>query len=190
MLSRSTIRFIAVTLIMVLIISLFGSVVTVSAQTNQRTYVVQPGDTLQIIAARFGTTWQAIANANNLANPNRIYVGQVLVVPIATTPAQYYTVQRGDTLRTIAARFGTTWQAIAAANNLANPNLIHVGNVLVIPGTGGPVQPPPTRWYVVQPGDTLMRIAARYGVDIWSIARANNILNLNVIYVGQTLAIP
>jgi LysM repeat protein len=175
---------------LVLVVSFFGNTIIVSAQSNQRTYIVQSGDTLQIIAVRFGTTWQAIATANNLANPNRIYVGQILVIPVATTPAQYYVVQRGDTLRPIAARFGTTWQALATANNLANPNLIHVGNVLVIPATGGPTQPPPTRSYVVQPGDTLMRIAARFGVDIWSIARVNNILNLNVIHVGQTLLIP
>ncbi|MBL8153893.1 MAG: LysM peptidoglycan-binding domain-containing protein [Anaerolineae bacterium] len=96
-------------------------------------HIVQAGETLQIIAARYGTTWQAIAAANSLSNANQIFVGQRLVIP--TTPAQprYYTVQRGDTLFSIATRYGVTIQALSVANNLANPNQIYVGQRLVIP---------------------------------------------------------
>jgi LysM repeat protein len=96
-------------------------------------HIVQAGETLQTIATRYRTTWQAIAAANALANPNQIFVGQRLIIP--STPAQprYYTVQRGDTLFSIATRYGVTIQALSAANNLANPNQIFVGQRLVIP---------------------------------------------------------
>ncbi len=100
-------------------------------------YTVQPGDTLYRIAARYGTTVTAIANANNIANPNLIYPGQVLVIPGggSTPPAtRTYTVQPGDTLYSIAGRYGTTVNAIVTANNIADPNLILPGQVLVIPG--------------------------------------------------------
>lgn len=99
-------------------------------------YTVQPGDTLYRIAARYGTTVTAIANANNIADPNLIYPGQVLVIPGGGAPpvTRTHTVQPGDTLYRIAARYGTTVNAIVVANNIANPNLIRPGQVLVIPG--------------------------------------------------------
>jgi peptidoglycan/xylan/chitin deacetylase (PgdA/CDA1 family)/phage tail protein X len=109
--------------------------------TGQTVHVVQAGDTLYRIALRYGVTVPAIVAANNLANPNLISVGQVLVIPTGTTPPTTappaspvrYTVQPGDTLYRIALRYGVTVPAIVAANNLANPNLISVGQVLVIP---------------------------------------------------------
>jgi LysM repeat protein len=167
-----------------------------SAQT-QRVHIVQPGETLQIIAGYYGTTWRAIASANNIPNPNLIYVGQRLVIPtpgVVVPPTSTYTVQRGDTLSGIALRFNTTWQAIAQVNNLPDPRRIFPGQVLVLPiGAGGPHVPTPPivgGRYIVQPGDTMYRIGARFGVNIWDIARANGILNLNRIFVGQSLIIP
>lgn len=172
------------------------------AQQNtqgQRTYVVQPGDTLTSIAARFGVTLESLMAINNITNPNYLQRGQVLIIPPTGGPVtgqRTYTVQRGDELRFIAARFGVTWQSIAQLNGIANPNRIYPGQVLLIPGTGGPVAQPPATppivggRYIVQQGDTLFRIAARFGVDMWAIARANGILNLNQIYIGQSLIIP
>jgi LysM repeat protein len=182
----------------VALLMLVGVLLTVSAapvSAQQRRHTVRPGETLAIIAAYYNTTWPAIAQANNLSNPNLIYVGQMLIIPATGGPVtggRTYTVQRGDQLRFIAARFGTTWQAIAQANGLNNPNLIYVGQVLIIPGTGGPVVPPPVSGnrYVVQPGDTLFRIAARLGVNVYDLAEANGILNLNRIYAGQVLIVP
>ena len=99
---------------------------------------------------------------------------------------QTYTVKSGDTLSGIAAKFGTTYQKIAADNNISNPNLIHPGDVLKI--NSGSVQPS-YETYVVKAGDTLSGIASRYGTTYQKIASDNGITNPNVIHPGQVLKI-
>jgi LysM repeat protein len=108
-----------------------------------------------------------------------------------------YTVQRGDTLNRIATTYGTTAAAIAQRNGILNPNLILVGQQLVIPVVGQP-QPAPTptpqpqpqpgaTTHVVQPGENLYRISLRYGIPVNTLARINGIFNVNRIYVGQVI---
>lgn len=110
-----------------------------------------------------------------------------------------YVVQPGDTLSRIARMYGTTVLDLVAANNIENPNLIRVGQVLVIPGVDGTTPPPGSTpppppseggTYVVQRGDTLSRIARQFGTTVEAIVAANNIVNRNLIYVGQVLTIP
>jgi LysM repeat protein len=110
-------------------------------------HVVQSGDTLSAIAARYGSTTSAIVQANQLVNPSYIFVGQVLWIPTGGTPLPSaggtYVVRAGDTLAGIAYRFGVNYWAIVQANNLYNPSLIYVGQVLLIPGAMPLPQPPP-----------------------------------------------
>ena len=155
------------------------------------THVVQWGETLSGIAVRYGTTVQALATTNGIANPSRIYAGQRLTVPCGSTPPSggaWYTVQQGDTLSSIAWRYGTSTWAIVQANNISNPNRIYAGQRLYIPGG----TPPSTGgvWYTVRWGDTLSSIAWRHGVSVWAIVQANSIANPNYIYAGQRLYIP
>ncbi len=161
------------------------------------THRVEWGDTLYSLARRYGTTVDAIVAANGLANENFIRVGQELKIrqgDQGTTPptggTRTYVVQPGDTLYGIALRFGTTVAAIAQANGIVNPAFIRDGTRLTIPtGTSGtPSQSGSI--YVVQPGDTLSSIAARFGTTYWAIAMANNLPNANFIRAGQTLIIP
>lgn len=101
-------------------------------------YTVVSGDTLSGIAAKYGTTYQKIAQDNGIANPNLIFPGQVLKIYGTSGGGntgggeKTYTVKPGDTLSGIAAMYGTTYQKIAADNGIANPNLIYPGQVLVI----------------------------------------------------------
>jgi GH25 family lysozyme M1 (1,4-beta-N-acetylmuramidase)/LysM repeat protein len=101
-------------------------------QTDGTTYIVQPGDTLSGIAARYGTTYQSLAAINNIADPNRIYPGQEIVIDGAATEAstEYYTIQPGDTLSGIASTYGTTWQRLAEINGIDTPDLIHPGTTI------------------------------------------------------------
>ena len=95
-------------------------------------YTVRRGDTLWDIARRYGTTVEAIVRENAIADPNRIYVGQVLRIPVDPEGVEY-TVRPGDTLWDIARRYGTTVEAIARENSIPDPNRIYVGQVLRIP---------------------------------------------------------
>lgn len=109
---------------------------TPTPQSGYITYVVQQGDTLYSIARRYGTTVEAIKAANGLPD-NNIHVGQQLRIPTgsSSTPIPQYTiyvVRAGDTLYSIARKFGTTVQAIVAANGLTGTN-ISVGQQLRIP---------------------------------------------------------
>jgi len=131
-----------VVLIAVLIAALIAPA---AAHAQQSVYVVQRGDNLYRIALRHGTTVQAIMNANGLRNANVIYVGQRLVIPGrgsgggsggGSAAGGVHVVQRGEILARIAARYGTTVQAIVNANRLRNANVIYVGQRLIIPGKG------------------------------------------------------
>ncbi len=104
---------------------------------------------------------------------------------------RYHVVCRGETLTRIAWRYGTTVQAIAAANGIWNPNRIYAGQVLLIPCPPGPWHPGPRpTCHVVRWGETLFGIARMYGTSVWAIARANHICNINYIRAGQCLIIP
>lgn len=131
------------------------------------TYTVQPGDTLSGIALRFGTTTDALQRANGLGS-TAIYAGQSLKIagpdsappPQAQQPAQppaqpqpqqpqanpgTYNVQPGDSLTAVAARFGMTREALAAANGISASSLLYIGQVLKIPGVGNTQSSPATQ---------------------------------------------
>lgn len=105
-----------------------------------RTHVVRAGESLAGIARSFGVTTSALAAANGILDTNRIYVGTRLFVdaPAAAAPVGAvtgsYTVRSGDTLASIARRFGSTVSSIASANGIRDPNLVRVGAVLQVPG--------------------------------------------------------
>jgi LysM repeat protein len=140
---------------------------------------------------------------NGITNPHYIQVGQRLIIPRGpyVTPVPtvqppqsgriVYIVRRGDTLYSIARRYGTTVQAIALTNNIVNPSRIYAGQKLIIyTNVPAPPAPSPYRVHIVQRGETLYSLARRYGTTVWTLAMINNLPNPNVIYAGQRLLIP
>ncbi len=103
---------------------------------NDTVYTVKRGDTLSGIAKRYGTTYQKLASYNNIANPNKIYVGQKIKIPKSNEDVfTTYVVKSGDTLSSIASRYKTKWQTIYADNKNVigkNPNIIYAGQKLKI----------------------------------------------------------
>lgn len=166
--------------------------------SGEITYEVRWGDTLSRIAREYSTTVEAIMARNpRIANASQVYAGMVLIIPVgATAPATgtatpgTYIVQRGDTLSSIARRFGTTVQALLAANpTITDKNMLYAGQRLVIPGSSS-TAPSGQRTHTVQPGDTLSSIARLYGTTVMAIVQRNNLPNPNAIFVGQVLIIP
>ena len=97
----------------------------------------------------------------------------------------------GETLSTIAQRYGVSVDAIITANNVSSPDLLYAGQELVIPGAA--YTAPATASggeHVVRPGETLFRISQRYGVSVDALVAANQITDRTIIYSGQVLAIP
>jgi LysM repeat protein len=114
-----------------------GTAATPTPSANPVIYIVQRGDTLYSIARRYGTTVQALALLNRIANPSLIFAGQRLIISGSGAPVpphvRVHIVQPGETLYSLAHRYRTTVWAIAMANHLASPNVIYVGQSLVIP---------------------------------------------------------
>ena len=181
----------------------------------QGRYTVQPGDSMFTIAQRFGVSLQALINANpHIANPAVIFPGDVLCVPGAPPPQDCripascppgfqgrYIVQPGDSMFSIAQRFGVSLQALINANpHIPNPAVIFPCDVLCVPGP----PPPPTDCripascppgfqgrYTVQPGDSMFTIAQRFGVSLQALINANpHIPNPAVIFPCDVLCVP
>jgi murein DD-endopeptidase MepM/ murein hydrolase activator NlpD len=167
-----------------------------SAEPPQDVYhVVQRGETLVVIAERYASTVEALAHANDIVDPTRIYVGQRLRIPAgsveidpqSTSP---YVVQAGDTLMSIATRYATSWRALARVNGLLSPNVLYVGQVVRVPLVDGSLEGRRGLLHVVHPRECLLEIALRYDVPPERILNANHISNPALIYPGQYLFIP
>ena len=146
-------------------------------------YVVQSGDTFYRIAQKYGLTVAQLQAANEIPDPAKLAVGQALLIPTPTATALRYTVRSGDALYRLAQLFNTTISAIVQANQIANPDLLTVGQILTIPGWS-------QTQYTVQSGDTLYQIATRYNSTVNLIVAVNALANSALIYPGQVLVIP
>ncbi len=182
-------------------------------------YIVQRGDTLYGIADRYAVTVEALMRANGVPDPRQIYVGQRLVIPpeaIALSlvnteggdaqPIHWisYMLQAGDTLSSVAKRYGLTWQMVAQVNKLLSPQTVWPGLVIRVPvsssttevveGGSNRISGATTTGYgvpyVVRPGDTALRIALAHGISTWALAVNNHVANPALIYPGQELMLP
>lgn len=187
-------------------------------------YTVQRGDSLWKISRDHGVSLDALLAANDLSRDSVLRVGQRLRIPgesaalptapvaeaTRTTPSTVdtattaHTVRSGDTLSGLARQYGTTVQAIQAANGLRN-STIRVGQELVIPAAGTAVAPTtaapsapaaaprvpsgPSQTYTVKSGDTLDAISRQFGVSVADLMRDNSIADARRLRVGQELRI-
>ncbi|MDR3573321.1 MAG: LysM peptidoglycan-binding domain-containing protein [Anaerolineaceae bacterium] len=190
--------------------------------TTSTTYTVQAGDSLGSIASRFGVSLITLEEDNpQITNPSLIFSGEVINIPaggvipvtgggggggIVEPGSGTYIVQPGDSLGSIANRFGVSLIALEDDNpQITNPSLIFSGQVINIPaggvipvtgggGGGGIIEPtvePGTRTYIVQSGDFMISIANRFGVSLTALEEANpQITNPRLIFPGQEIVIP
>jgi LysM repeat protein len=185
----------------------------VHAQSGVRVHVVQAGDSLGAIAARYGVAAQDLAAYNGVINPNLLFAGQALEIPgagispEALAPAVqslpggsgYYTVRGGDTLSEIARHYGMSTADLMRLNGINNPNLVWVGQTLRVSArvdapayetVRTPDAFPAEQIHVVVQGDTLAGIAAGYRTTVQQLMVANGLPNPNFVWTGQRLRIP
>jgi peptidoglycan LD-endopeptidase LytH len=181
----------------------------------EQVHVVSTGESLTKIANAYGSSASAIAQANNLANPNLIRPGEQILIPAtvrgapaaASAPTsssadgesegttarsgKFHVVQRGETLDSIAGQYsGVSPDDIAVVNGISNGK-VYTGTRLFLDGpsfvgTGSGG----SGSYVVKSGDRLGDIAARHGTNISTLADLNGLSDVNMIRSGQTLAVP
>lgn len=142
-------------------------------------YQVKAGDTLYGIANKYGITLKELKAINNLTNDN-LAVGQLLNVPSGLSLASSYTVNSGDTLYSIAKKFGITVPKLKEANNLVD-NMLSVGQKLVIPLIKDTT-------YVVKSGDTLYSIARMFNTTVDDLKKLNNLVD-DVLSIGKILIV-
>lgn len=183
------------------------------------THTVRRGETLTSIAAADGLSVARLAAANGLSTGAELTTGAQIQIPpqggpieAAGTPAEStpagsqstagsggYVVRPGDTLSGIAAHYGTSAAALAAANGMSVNGVLLAGRSLSVPGssvssgaTTQDVSAPvgSSGGYVVRSGDTLSGIAARYGTSAVALAAANGMSINDVLLAGRTLTVP
>lgn len=181
-------------------------------------YVVKAGDTVSGIAARFGVSTTSVLALNGLGWKSLIFPGQTLKLGGATASAPAstvgqrpatYTIKRGDTISGIAARYGLSTQALLTLNKLTRSSIIYPGQVIRLTGSSIAIDPvsnvtpdppstPPTSAppstpssrYTIRSGDTITSIAARFGLTVDILLKANGLTRSSIIYAGRTLTIP
>ncbi|MDQ7005605.1 MAG: LysM peptidoglycan-binding domain-containing protein [Acidobacteriota bacterium] len=168
---------------------------------------VRRGDTLSTLARRYGTSVRAIQLANGMGRRTLLSIGRVLEIPRGPAPSRSssrqmradadgrYTVRRGDTLAQIARRFGVTVAHLQQWNGLGRSTRIYAGQSLRVSGSrsaAASVEPASTsgRIHVVRRGDTLWDISRRYGVSLSALMRANGLGRRSVLSPGQRLRLP
>ena len=148
------------------------------------TYTVKSGDTLYSIAKKYDITVDELKTTNNLTS-NTLSLGQVLKIPgTSIEQPNTHTVSKGESLYSIANKYGTTVSELKSLNNLSTNNL-SIGQVLLLPGT---TEESTINTYTVKSGDTLYSIASKYNLTVNKLKELNN-LSSNTLSIGQTLKI-
>ena len=162
-----------------------------------RVHRVKRGETLSLIAARNNMTLKQIALMNDMTVKSKIRIGQIIklhkddevkvrtaaskrVVKVQTKPL-VYKLQRGETLTDVARWFNTSVDALKSANNITKGRQLHVGHKVKIPATRRGT-------YTVRPGDYLIKIAQKFGLNQTALMKLNN-LKRQSLYAGQRLVV-
>ncbi len=180
------------------------------AANGRLTHIVEIGEWVSTIAARYGVSIKSIIDLNQLADPDHIRIGQALEIvgPVAPSEAEapdpaphmgVHIVEAGETLSFIADQYGLPMLKLAELNRIEEPFVIYLGGQLLIPvaATGGAAPSPSATGgqpsgvaYTVEAGDSLSAIADHFGVPVAAIVSANGLGNIDAIWVGQALTIP
>jgi murein DD-endopeptidase MepM/ murein hydrolase activator NlpD len=148
-------------------------------------YIVQEGDSLWQIAARFGVTLGELQDANGLSDPGQVVVGVKLVIPGlsgVSGPLDTVTISYGETLRSLSRNYAISESALAQLNRIVNPSEIYAGSTLIVPLAANQESPAVARTHLAS-GQSLLELAVLEGSDPWSLALQNGLS-------GTSMALP
>lgn len=149
-------------------------------------YIVQEGDTLWQIAARFGVTIEDLQQANNINDPGQVVIGARLVIPgLSGVSGQLdtITILYGETLRSLSRRYGIPELTLALLNRIVSPAELYAGATLIVPVTETQSSSVSARVHLA-PGQSLLELAVLRDKDPWSLALENN---LSGMWAGLTM---
>jgi LysM repeat protein len=157
-------------------------------------YTIRPGDSFYSLALRFNTTIAAIQAANPGVSPTNAQIGQQICIPVATAPGPcpggfLYTVLAGETIFGLAQRYGIAVPALIAANPGINAQGLRIGQRICIPAPSRP-GPCPGRLYTIQPGDTFINIARRFGYTLDALLAINPGIDPERLQIGGQICLP
>lgn len=176
-----------------------GTTPPATCPTGFTTYIIRAGDTLYSIALRFNTTVAILLQANPGINPNALFIGQTICVPVVAPPPTTcptgfttYVIAAGDTLYSIAIRFNTTVAILLQANPGINPNALFIGQTICVPTIAPPPVTCPSGFttYIIRAGDTLYSLAIRFNTTVAILLQANPGLDPNSLVVGRIICVP
>jgi LysM repeat protein len=182
--------------------------------TVPSTYKVVDGDTISSVAGTYGLSTASVLALNGLGWKSLIYPGQVLKLSKAAASSGTaaaasltdYTIASGDTVSTIAKKFGVSTVSVLAANKLTSKSLIFAGEKISVPAAGSyssvdvdtvataipasSVKKISATTYVIATGDTMTSVAAKFGVSVHSLLETNGLTATSLIYAGRSITIP
>jgi len=176
------------------LVILLGPLSVAQAQESGPVYIVAEGDTLTAIAVKFGTSVEALVEANGIADPSVLFPGMPLVIPgfegvsgvLATKEVAF-----GETLSSLSQRYGIAADVLMRLNRLVSPGRIFVGQSLIVPeAEANALALPEATMLQVRPGDTVLEWAARRGLNPWTLRILNHQVDRLWVEPGAILATP
>ena len=183
--------------------------------TAPTSYKVLDGDTVSSVAGKYGLSTASVLALNGLGWKSTIFPGQVLKLSkaaassgsAATPAAQAYTISSGDTITSIAKKFGVSAVSVLAANKLTSKSVIYPGEKISVPAAGSyssvdvdtvPISTVPASsvkkttatTYVIATGDTMTSVAAKFGVSVHTLLETNGLNANSLIYAGRSITVP
>ena len=182
---------ITILLLCLFVASLFP--LTALAQVTGPGYIVQPGDTLYLIAQRFGTTVDAIASANNITDPSIIVPGSELIIPgyegVSGT-LEFHEVEFGETITNLSTRFSLPENALIKLNRILHPSRVYIGQALIVTVSSEEEPTDGLQVLLAKDGESKLAFAARNAVNTWDLMKTSNPLDRVWILPNERLSLP
>ncbi|MFQ5942007.1 MAG: LysM peptidoglycan-binding domain-containing protein, partial [Anaerolineales bacterium] len=173
------------------VLSLLTGSAFLVAQPDGPVYVVEAGDSLFSIAQIFGTTVEELAEANQIDDPSAIFLGQALVIPGyegLDGTLQFNPVRYGETLNSLALRYGQPVDQLGRLNRVLNPHRLYSGQPFVFPERIGGM--PTSNRISTLHGQSILELSAEIGRDRWALAEGNGIEGRGWLVPGELIYAP